>query len=103
FIRKPPIKHNPQHYEPEDAAEPVKLALGGVELVYEDREWRAAAGVAGGGGSQAAAAAAELSQMNERLEAENQLLKLKLAVALEMLAAAKLDVLTLQQESKSYS
>ncbi|KAI9362455.1 protein chibby-like protein 1 [Zopfochytrium polystomum] len=87
-FKKSPVKQNPQRYDPEDESDPIRMVLGDVELVYENREWQAAGG----------AESKELAEKNRLLEVENQLLKFKLNMMMDMLSTAKLDLLTLQNE-----
>ncbi|TPX38336.1 hypothetical protein SmJEL517_g00325 [Synchytrium microbalum] len=83
-----------RQFEPENVAPPVKLKLGETVLVYEDHQWKR-----GDGSSEKSAKMVDqLAERNRVLEAENQLLKFKVNVLLDMLAGTKLDLLEIQKE-----
>ncbi|KAJ3071031.1 translation initiation factor eIF3 subunit [Podochytrium sp. JEL0797] len=91
-LTRSPSKSAPPQFDSEENAEPIQLHLNGTTLSYENREWATEdAGVS-------SAVVKELMEKNNALEAENQLLKFKLGVMLDMMATTKLDALTLQQK-----
>ncbi|TPX40354.1 hypothetical protein SeMB42_g06045 [Synchytrium endobioticum] len=83
-----------RQFEPETAAAPVKLKLGETTLIYEDHNWKRA----DGSSDKTVKMVENLTDRNRALEAENQLLKFKVNVLLDMLAGTKLDLLEIQKE-----
>ncbi|KAI9012947.1 Chibby family-domain-containing protein [Gaertneriomyces semiglobifer] len=77
--------------------DPIHLDLGGQRLVYEDGEWVNEGSVQPSGKPSSKEVDA-LTQRNKQLEKENQMLKFKANVLLDMLTGTKLDMLRLQQE-----
>ncbi|KAI8923893.1 hypothetical protein BC831DRAFT_468626 [Entophlyctis helioformis] len=71
--------------------QPIRIQLGESQLVYEpeQQQWRKESERTGG--------QRDLAERNRMLEGENQVLHFKVNVLLDMLAAAKLDVVQLQQ------
>ncbi|KND03749.1 uncharacterized protein SPPG_01205 [Spizellomyces punctatus DAOM BR117] len=93
-FRRSPIKEKPAYFTPQDD-DPIHLQLGEAHLIYEGNEWMLDGPVDAGSG-RASQALHDLSEKNRILEAENQLLKFKIAVLTDMLAGTKLDMLQLQ-------
>ncbi|KAI9342887.1 hypothetical protein BDR26DRAFT_858938 [Obelidium mucronatum] len=91
-IRRSPTKSAPPQFDAEECAEPIQLHLNGTTLHYENREWI----VEDAGAS--SAQMKEIVEKNNALEAENQLLKFKLGVMLDMMATTKIDCLLMQQK-----
>jgi hypothetical protein len=75
-----PLKQPTQHYEEEDAEDPIQIKLGNVELTYDNRSWH----IDGQSSGRSGVKAQELVERNRLLEAENQLLKYKMNVLLDM-------------------
>ncbi|KAJ3351288.1 hypothetical protein HDU83_009015 [Entophlyctis luteolus] len=82
----------PQLFDPEDVADPIQLHLDGCVMSYEDRVWLQKES------DGSSPMLKELQDRNRALEAENQLLKFKIGVMLDMLATTKLDCAILQQK-----
>ncbi|KAJ3222793.1 hypothetical protein HDU81_009604 [Chytriomyces hyalinus] len=84
-----PSKSAPPHFDAEGEAEPIQLQLGTSVLRYENRMWL-------NEDSGSNEAVKELLAKNQALEAENQLLRFKMGVLLDMAATSKVDLVTLQ-------
>eukprot|EP01135_Chromosphaera_perkinsii_P000516 Nk52_evm10s106 gene=Nk52_evmTU10s106 len=84
-----PMNHN----------DPIFLNLDGMELVFEDGEWSSETVEAGNSGKGNEA----LQQNNRRLQEENQLLKYKLDILLDMLAVSNLDAIALEGELEEFN
>ena len=67
------------HYENENQEDPIHLNIGGVSLLYENRSWRTDSENNNNG-----EISASLIEKNRVLEGENQLLKYKLNILMEM-------------------
>jgi len=78
----------------EGASEAVAMKLGGHELVFEDGQWV----VTGGHGGVGSREVIRLQKQNLKLLEENNLLKYKVELLLDMLAASNADCLVLQRE-----
>ncbi|KAJ3190150.1 Protein chibby 1 [Gaertneriomyces sp. JEL0708] len=95
-IRVPPPRPLSAREEP-SYNDPIHLDLGGQRLVYEDGEWVNEGSVQLSGKPSSKEVDA-LTQRNKQLEKENQMLKFKANVLLDMLTGTKLDMLRLQHE-----
>ncbi|KAI8618919.1 hypothetical protein BC830DRAFT_1106652 [Chytriomyces sp. MP71] len=93
FTRSP-TKGTPLRFDAEDEADPIHVQLGETNLTYENRQW-----ISDSAGSKEAVK--ELLEKNQALEAENQLLRFKLGVMLDMVATSKMDSLVLQHKLKT--
>ncbi|TPX67472.1 hypothetical protein CcCBS67573_g07479 [Chytriomyces confervae] len=76
-----PSKSAPPHFDAEGEAEPIQLQLGTSVLRYENRMWL-------NEDSGSNEAVKELLAKNQALEAENQLLRFKMGVLLDMVCMA---------------
>ncbi|RKO84953.1 hypothetical protein BDK51DRAFT_27851 [Blyttiomyces helicus] len=97
---RPAIKDKTPEIKPEAAADPIGIKLGDLELVYRDKEWVVEKGPAppptAPSPASVDATLQQLIEKNRALEGENQLLKYKMNVLVDMLAGSKLDTLRLQ-------
>ena len=84
---------------PTNHTDPIYLTLDGMELVFEDGEWTSETVEAGtsGRGNEA------LTSQNRKLQEENQLLKYKLDILLDMLAVSNLDAIALEGELEEFN
>ncbi|KAI8846076.1 hypothetical protein BC829DRAFT_399180 [Chytridium lagenaria] len=87
FRNKSPIKERNLNFESEEKELPITISLGDALLSYENRAWLAEGSIN-----------QELLEKNKMLEGENQLLKYKLALMLDMLTSTKLDLLVSQKD-----
>ncbi|KAJ3034664.1 hypothetical protein HDV00_004803 [Rhizophlyctis rosea] len=96
-----PNLKSPVVLESGEQVPPIVLRLGDAQLVYEDHEWRLDSGDIDDIMTQASGrkgAMTDLQERNRKLEGENELLKMKIDVLLDMLAVTKLDALQLQDK-----
>ncbi|KAJ3114573.1 hypothetical protein HDU96_001943 [Phlyctochytrium bullatum] len=89
-FRKSLVKDKGLNFDSEDQEPPISIVLGDTVLSYDNREWHAEGSVSD-----------ELIERNRILEGENQLLRYKLALLLDLLTAAKLDLFALQGHKPS--
>ncbi|KAI9179115.1 hypothetical protein H9P43_005777 [Blastocladiella emersonii ATCC 22665] len=94
-LKRSPIKE-PRSSTIEDHPAPISLMLDGCELVFSNGVWTTASA----DGVQLQERLAALSERNEQLQEENQMLKFKLELLMDMLAVSKLDVLRLQEAQR---
>ncbi|KAJ1512753.1 hypothetical protein HMI54_008607 [Coelomomyces lativittatus] len=95
-FRRSPLRE-PRTSNIDDHPAPISLVLDGNELIYEDGMW-----VAGNmEGMQLKEQLHVLTEKNQQLQEENQLLKFKLELLMDMLSVTKLDLLRLQETQKS--
>ncbi|KAJ3051957.1 hypothetical protein HK097_007046 [Rhizophlyctis rosea] len=102
-FRRSPIKdlRSPVVLETGEMVPPIVLRLGEAQLVYEGHEWRVDNGDIDdimNHASSRKGVVADLEERNRRLEGENEALKMKVDVLLDMLAVTKLDTLQLQEK-----
>lgn len=88
-----PTKETPTFFDGEEKVQPIKIQLGPVSLEYQNAVWNSESKVEDDLRQQVAIK----TQLNKDLEIENQLLKFKVGVLIEMVATTKLDNLTFQQ------
>ncbi|XP_031548552.1 protein chibby homolog 1-like [Actinia tenebrosa] len=87
----------PEHSgNPSDPNNPVKLTLGGNELVFQDGEWYSETNP--GVGGKGSAEVNKLQKQNTQLKEENNYLKYKIDVLLDMLAATTADCNVIEKE-----
>ncbi|KAJ3350711.1 hypothetical protein AMAG_09989 [Allomyces macrogynus ATCC 38327] len=94
-LKRSPLKE-PRSGAIDDHPPPISLVLDGNEIVYENGMWAAATA----DGMQLKEQLAAVTERNQQLQEENQLLRFKLEVLMDMLAVAKLDVLRLQEGTR---
>ncbi|ORZ32620.1 Chibby family [Catenaria anguillulae PL171] len=94
-LKRSPIKE-PRSTNIDDHPAPISLLLDGNEMVYENGIWVAATA----DGMQLKEQLTTLVDRNQQLQEENQLLKFKLELLMDMLAVTKLDVLRLQEAQR---
>ncbi|KAL7746582.1 hypothetical protein RI367_008109 [Sorochytrium milnesiophthora] len=93
-VRRSPTKEYRQTIFDDNNA-PITLTLDGNELLYENGAWAAAQL----DGSNFREQVDALTDRNKQLQEENQLLKFKLEILLDMLSVTKLDMLRLQTKA----
>ncbi|KAK3728578.1 hypothetical protein QZH41_011660 [Actinostola sp. cb2023] len=74
----------------------VKLKLGGNELIFQDGEWYSDA--TSGGGGKSNLEVNKLQKQNTQLKEENNYLKYKVEVLLDMVAATTADCNVIEKE-----
>ncbi|KAI9138194.1 Chibby family [Paraphysoderma sedebokerense] len=95
-LRRSPIKE-PRQTNFDDYTQPITVNLDGNELIYENNLWSAASI----DGNHLKNQINALTEANQTLQEENQFLKFKIGILLDMLSVTKLDLLRLQDEHKN--
>ncbi|KAJ3381980.1 hypothetical protein HDU92_005013 [Lobulomyces angularis] len=80
-----PTKETPLYFESEKKCNPIRFQLGDYSLTYEDQTWKNDEYL-------------NLEEKMKGLEVENQLLKFKLQVLIDMLAGTRLDLIEFQAQ-----
>ncbi|KAL3896294.1 MAG: hypothetical protein SGCHY_004163 [Lobulomycetales sp.] len=94
FLKLSPTKTKaPEFFELESNAAPIKLQLGDQNLHYSNLQWKSDLEE---DYEALQRSVDQLQERNRELEMENQLVKYKVSVLLDMLTASKLDLLEFQ-------